>query len=85
MERAFRACAVPGGPVSLTTCGIQIEELSRNGLMVGGRGMDISPEHAEDVDMTAAEFCKLLIGLADAGWLASFWSGKVRVSYHIGG
>jgi hypothetical protein len=51
--------------------------------MADSRKMEIATEHIEDIDMTVAEFCRLLIDLVDVGGMESFWPGKIRVRIHI--
>lgn len=83
MARAFIACAVPGGPVRLIENGIRVEGHVRYHSMADSRKMEIATEHIEDINMTVAEFCRLLIDLVDGGGMESFWPGKIRVSIHI--
>lgn len=83
MVRALLVCSAPGGSVSRIKDGIQIEDLAQ--ARIDGRDMDISSEHVENIYMTVAEFCKLLIGVVEAGGMESYWPRKIRVSFHIRG
>lgn len=83
MVRALLVCSAPGGSVSRIKDGIQIEDLAQ--ARIDGRDMDILPEHVENIYMTVAEFCKLLIDLADPGGIKGFWPEKIRIGLHIRG
>ncbi|TDT92004.1 hypothetical protein EDC59_101408 [Pseudodesulfovibrio indicus] len=83
MVRALLVYSAPGGSVSRIKDGIQIEDLAQ--ARIDGRDMGISPEHVENIYMTVAEFCKLLIDLVDAGGMKGFWPGKIKISFHIRG
>jgi hypothetical protein len=85
MARAFFACSIPGGPVRLIDGGIQIEDHGRYYAMAGGTDMEIEPEHVEDIDMTVAEFCRMLAELVDSGGMDGHWPGKIRISFHVTG
>ncbi|SOB60051.1 conserved protein of unknown function [Pseudodesulfovibrio profundus] len=85
LARVFFAASIPGGPVSLIEDGIQIEDHARYYAAAGGTDMEITSEYVEDIYMTVAEFCEMLMELVDAGGMESFWPGKIRVLFHIQG
>lgn len=85
IARTFFACSIPGGPVSLIADGIMIEDHGRYYSIAAGTDMPITTEHIEDIDLTVAEFCKVLTDLVDSGGMESFWPGKIRIRFHIRG
>ncbi|WP_338667763.1 hypothetical protein [Pseudodesulfovibrio methanolicus] len=86
MALAFFACAAPGGPVRLIENGLRVESHERYCSMADdGREMEVAAECIKAIDMTVAEFCKLLIDQVDTGGMESYWPGKKGVSFHIRG
>jgi hypothetical protein len=86
MARAFFVCAAPGGPVRLIENGLRVEIHERYCSMADdGREIEVATECSKAIDMTVAEFCKLLIDLVYAGGMEIYWPGEKGVSFHIRG
>lgn len=81
----FCICSIPGGPVTLVKDGIRLEDHGRYYEMAAGSDMDITPEHIENINMTVAEFCKMLTEFVEAGGMQGFWPGKIRIFFNIKG